>query len=217
MPQLHGPGQRDLGWCRLKAIGDLLDERILQHFAIGQGHVRGDLNALALGEFDNLAVLQVRVQLDLIGGDVLGTDGGNSLLHQVDREVGHADLPGQAQSFGFEQRPHELFDRHLIFRRWPVDQRQVQVIGLQFIQAFFEAVDQPVFGKVGDPDFAGDEQLFTSNAAGSNGLADLGFVFIDLRGIDDPVTQLKTGAHRIDDHLALQAKRTKTECGDRHQ
>jgi hypothetical protein len=89
----------------LQAFGNLPDHRILEHFAIGQGHVRGDLDALALRELDHFAVLQVRVQFDLVSGDVLGADGGDGLFHQVDGEVRYPDLPGQAQLPGFEQAP----------------------------------------------------------------------------------------------------------------
>ncbi|MCY1452321.1 hypothetical protein D9M71_692320 [compost metagenome] len=98
-----------------------------------------------------------------------------------------------------------------------MDQGQVQAVGLQFVQALLQAVDQAILGEVGDPDLAGDEQVFAGNPAGGDGLADVGFVFVDLRGVDDPVTQFQGVAHRIDDHLALQAKRTQAESGDRHE
>ncbi|MNT32278.1 hypothetical protein D3C72_1681510 [compost metagenome] len=201
----------------MQAFGDLLDERVLEDFTVSQGHVRRDSYALALCIGDDVAVLQVRVQFDLVGGDVLGTDGRNRLLHQVDGEVGHADLPGQAQALGFEQGAHEFCDRHLIVRRRPVDQGQVQVIGPQFAQAFFQTVDQAITGQVGDPDLAGDEQFVTGDAAGSDGFADVGLVLVDLCGIDHPVAERQGGAHRIDDHLALQAKGTQAEGGNRHQ
>ena len=97
-----------------------------------------------------------------------------------------------------------------------MDQRQVEVVGLQLLQALLEAFNQAVFGEVGDPDLAGDEQFVAGDAAGSDGLAHVGFVFVDLCGVDDPVTELKGSAHRIDDHLTLQTKRTKTESGNRH-
>ncbi|MNS79158.1 hypothetical protein D3C72_1128040 [compost metagenome] len=127
------------------------------------------------------------MQFNLISSDVVGTDRRDRLLHQLDGEVGNTDLSGQAQTLGFEQGAHKLFDRHLVFRRRPVNQRQVEVVGLQFLQAFLEAVDQAILGEVGDPDLAGDEQLFARYAAGCDGLADVGFVFVDLRGVDGPV------------------------------
>ncbi|MNR31091.1 hypothetical protein D3C85_1485830 [compost metagenome] len=97
-----------------------------------------------------------------------------------------------------------------------MDQGQVQVVGLQFLQTLPEAFDQAIFCEVGDPDLAGDEQVFTGNATGGDGFTDFGFVFVDLRGVDGPVAQFQAGADRIDDYLALQAKRTQAECGDRH-
>ena len=74
------------------------------------------MDALALCELHHFAVLQVRVQFDLICSDVLGTDGGNRFFHQGDGEVGHADLLGQALSFGLQQRAHELCHGHCICR-----------------------------------------------------------------------------------------------------
>jgi len=123
--QLHGPGQGHLRRGCLMPFGDLLDHRVLQHFTVGQGHVRSDLDAMGLGKIRHGTVLQVRVQLHLVSRDVLGTDGGNCLLHQVDGEVGDADLAGQALTLGFQQLAHELGDRHLVLWRWPVDQGQV--------------------------------------------------------------------------------------------
>lgn len=97
------------------AFGDLLHHWVFEHFAVGQGHVGRDLDTVSGGEVHDLAVLQVGMQFDLVGGDILRANGCNRLLHQVDGEVGDADLAGQAQAFGFQQLAHELGDRHLIF------------------------------------------------------------------------------------------------------
>ncbi|WP_259400094.1 LysR substrate-binding domain-containing protein [Salmonella enterica] len=43
--------------------------------------------------------------------------------------------------FSFQQCLHKFFDRHGITRRWPVDQRQIDIIGTQFFQALFQAWD----------------------------------------------------------------------------
>jgi len=167
-------------------------------------------------------VLQVGVQFDLVGSDVLGAHGCDGLLHQVDGEVGNTNLARQAHAFGFQQLPHELGDGHLVFRRWPVDQGQVQVIGLELAQAFLEAWDQLAFGEIGDPDLAGDKQLIPWDATVGDSLADICFVLVDLRGVDGAVAQFKAGADGVDHHLALQAKGAEAEGGDflredRHQ
>ena len=99
---LHGPGQRDLCRRRLVVFCDLLNHRIVQHFAIGQGHVGGDPNAVGGSKIHDLAVLQVGVQFDLVGGDIFGAHSGNRLFHQVQGEIGNTDLARQAQTLGFQ-------------------------------------------------------------------------------------------------------------------
>lgn len=100
--RLHGPGQGDLCRGGLVASGDLLDHWVFQDFAVGQGHVRSDMDTLGRGEIHHGAVLQVGVQFDLVGGDILRPHGADRLFHQVDGEVGNADLSGQAQTLGFQ-------------------------------------------------------------------------------------------------------------------
>lgn len=57
------------------------------------------------GKLGHLAVLQVRVQLNLVGGNVFGTHRANGFFHQRDGEVGHTDCLGQALLLGFQQCP----------------------------------------------------------------------------------------------------------------
>ena len=161
------------------------------------------MNALAFGKLGHLAVLQVRVQLNLVGGNVFGTHRGNGFFHQRDGEVGHTDCSGQALLLGFQQRPHKLGNGHCVVGRWPVNQGQVQMLGAQFFQAVLEAGDQRVLAEVADPDLAGDVQLITGHAALGNGLAHVGFVLINLCGIHGAVTQFKGVFYRVDHHLAF--------------
>ncbi|MNR62492.1 hypothetical protein D3C85_1845340 [compost metagenome] len=58
------------------------------------------------------AVLQVGVQFNLVGGDDTFTDHFDGLAQQVNGEVGHTDLAGQALDLGFSQCVHEFTDRH---------------------------------------------------------------------------------------------------------
>ncbi|MCY1441107.1 hypothetical protein D9M71_574100 [compost metagenome] len=167
-------------------------------------------------EVHQFAVLQVRVQLDLVGGDGVFADHLDGLAQQVDGEVGHADLPGQALFLSFGQGAHEFADGHCALGRWPVDQGQVQVVAAQLAQAVLEAGDQLVGGQVVRPDLAGDKQLVTVDAAGGHGLADFGFVTVDLRGVDGAVTEFQGGGHRIDHHLVLEAEGAEAEGGNSH-
>ena len=98
------------------AFSDLDDHRIVQDFTVGQCHVRGDMNTLALCELNQFTVLQVRVKFDLIGGDVFGANSGNRFFHQRDGEVRDANLFGQPQLFGFKQCAHKFCYRDCTFR-----------------------------------------------------------------------------------------------------
>ncbi|MNP58861.1 hypothetical protein D3C76_1538130 [compost metagenome] len=48
-------------------------------------------------------------------------------------------------------------------------------------------------------------------------MADLGFVAVDLRGIDGPVAKLQSSAHRIDDHLVFEPEGAEAEGRDSHR
>ena len=95
-----------------------------------------------------------------------------------------------------------------------MDQRQVDPLQAQALQAFLQAGNHPAAAEVLGPDFGGDEQLVTRHVAGGYGLADRGLVAVDLRRVDMPITQLQAGTHRVDGHLVLEAEGAKTEGGN---
>ncbi|MCY1382065.1 hypothetical protein D9M69_700470 [compost metagenome] len=95
-----------------------------------------------------------------------------------------------------------------------MDQRQVDVGCAQLLQAFLQAWNQLVLGVVGGPDLGGDEDLVARHAALGDGLADLGFVLIDLRRVDQAVAEFEAGLDRVDDDLVFQAEGAEAEGGD---
>ncbi|MNE27298.1 hypothetical protein D3C80_1207030 [compost metagenome] len=97
-----------------------------------------------------------------------------------------------------------------------MDQQQVDVVGAQFGEAFAQAGDQFVGCIVVDPDLGGDEQLAARHAAFGNGLAHVGFVLVDLCGVDGAVAQLQCRADRVDDGLAGKAEGAQAERGNAH-
>nr|GFC63293.1 hypothetical protein [Tanacetum cinerariifolium] len=104
----------------------------------------------------------------------------------------------------------------LLRRPASLDQRQVNVIGLELGQALLEARDQFVRSEVVGPDLGGDVKLVTRHTALLDGLADFGFVAIDLCGVDDAIAQLQAGADRVDDDLIFEAERAEAKCGNSH-
>ncbi|MCY1545272.1 hypothetical protein D9M68_812070 [compost metagenome] len=95
-----------------------------------------------------------------------------------------------------------------------MDQGQVDVVGAQLLQAVAQAVDQLALGVVVHPDLGGEEQLGTGDAAFGDGLADVGLVAVDLRGVDGAIAQLQCVTYRIDEGLAGQAEGTEAEGRD---
>lgn len=209
--QLHRPGQRHLGDRGPVPGGYPGQRRVLQHLAVGQGHVRGDRDALLLEVGGQRAVLQVRAEFDLVGGYLARTDRGDGLAGQFDVEVGDADPPGQAQGLGFRQRRHVLPQLDAVAGCRPMDQDQVQPVGAQFLQTLAQAGEQLFAGVVVDPDLGGEEQLGTRYAALGDRAADIRLVAVDLRGIDGAIAQFEGAAHRVDDDLASKAEGAETE------
>ncbi|MNG05045.1 hypothetical protein D3C84_882170 [compost metagenome] len=97
-----------------------------------------------------------------------------------------------------------------------MDQSQVQVVGAQFAQALLQAWDQLVSGQVLGPDLAGQKQLIAGHATGSDRLANLGFVAVNLRRVDGPVTKRQSLADRVDHDLVFEAESTEAEQGNGH-
>lgn len=203
---MQGPGQRHLGRRGGVAVGDVGNDRIAQHLAVGQRHVRRHVDALLLQKGGQRAVLQVGAEFDLVGRDLLFSHRRDRLARQGDIEIGDADLCGQALGLRFAQRLHELGHGHAVAGRRPMDQGQVHLLGAQLDQAVLEAGDQLVGRVVGGPDLGGDKQVAAVDARLGNRLAHLRLVAVDLRGIDGAVTDVERIAHRVDRDLLLQAE-----------
>lgn len=91
-----------------------------------------------------------------------------------------------------------------------MDQRQIQIVGAQFFQAHLKARDQLARAKLAGPHLGGQVDLVTGNSAAGQHVADLGFVVIDLGGIDMAIAQLQTVGQGGKQRLALQAKGAQT-------
>ena len=74
-----------------------------------------------------------------------------------------------------------------------MDQRQIDIVGTQFLQALFQAWNELVFAEVFDPDFGGDEQFITRYTALFKSLSNGSFVFIDLCRINCAIAKFKSG------------------------
>ncbi|MNW05612.1 hypothetical protein D3C71_2018810 [compost metagenome] len=69
------------------------------------------------------------------------------------------------------------------------------MVGAQLGQALAQARQQSVGGMVVDPDLGGDEQFVARYTGFGDCLADLGFIAVDLRGVDGAIAELEGVAH----------------------
>ena len=97
-----------------------------------------------------------------------------------------------------------------------MDQSQVHVIRAQLFQALVQAGDQLGGAVVVGPDFGGDKQLIACHTAVGDGLADFGFVAINLCSVDGAVAHVLRIAYGVDSGLALQAEGASTKGRDGH-
>ncbi len=101
------------------------------------------MDTLLPGEFHQLAVLQQRMDFHLVGGDFVHAHGFDGLAQMGDGEVGRTDGRGQTLTLGFQQLAQILRHGNLIVRRRPVDQRQVDPLQAQALQALAQAGRSP--------------------------------------------------------------------------
>ncbi|MNN34238.1 hypothetical protein D3C81_1480340 [compost metagenome] len=97
-----------------------------------------------------------------------------------------------------------------------MDQRQINVIGTQLAQAFAQAGQQVVVVEVADPDLGGQEQGFARHRATGQCIAEVGFVVVDLRGVEGAIAQVQRVVYGIGEHLAFQAVSAKADGRNGH-
>ena len=109
------------------------------------------------------------------------------LLHQRDREIRHADVPGHAELAHMGERIQRLRQRHARVR--PVQQQKIDLGQAQPGQALLGRAFEVVRGEMIGPDFCGDEHLVARHAGGAQPLADLALVLVDLRGVEVAIAE----------------------------
>ncbi|MNS69628.1 hypothetical protein D3C72_1029450 [compost metagenome] len=157
-------------------------------------------------------LVEIGVVFDLVGHDrSLGKL--HRLGHQRRIEVGDADMAHLAGLPHLVQRSDLFGKRDRVVR--PMQQQQVDIIGLQLFQAFIDGGEEGLVLVVLDPDLGGEKHLAACNARSSNGFADLGFVAVDLGGIDMAKTGLQRMRNDAQDIGAGNAEGAEAERRDR--
>src|SRR5947209_12355404 len=136
-----------------------------------------------------LGLIEQRVQLDLVdrGGDVGQVDG---RLHMLLGEVAYPDGAGDAVPAGLDQAAEGV---HVFteLRHRPMDQKQVDVVQPEPVQADSGGVLGGLESLVGVRDLGGDEQLRARDSGRRDGAADGGFVAVHRGGVDQPVADFQ--------------------------
>src|SRR5262249_28272663 len=140
---------------------------------------------------------EIRVNLDLVDRGHRGGLGGQPFQVR-DLEVGNPDAAGTAVGLELLQRAPGGDVVAVVLRgQWPVDQKQVDVVRIQFGQRLVEGpacVIGPVETVV---ELAGDVHLSAINACRLQAVGDALFVAVHLRGVDMAVADIQRGLDRV--------------------
>ncbi|MNE53524.1 hypothetical protein D3C80_1482580 [compost metagenome] len=156
------------------------------------------------------------MDLHLLVGDGARPQDSDGFFKLGDREVGDPDLPGQALCLGLGQLLQIDRHRHLILGGGPVNKRQIQIVGAQFLQAQLQARDHLARAELADPHLGGQVDILAGNTAFAHQLAHFGLVVIDLGGIYMAIAEIQTLQQGVAQGLIFQAKGTKTQVGHLH-
>ncbi len=148
--------------------------------------------------------------LDLIGDERLRA-GADRLLQKRHREVGDADVAGEALALCRGERRHAFGDRNLPVR--PVDQQQVDVVDLQFAEARLDRAREVGRPQVLMRDLRGEENLLARHARGADAVADAALGAVFAGGIDVAVAEPQRDRNELRRALA-EARRA--EAHDRN-
>ena len=159
-------------------------------------------------------VREVRMDLDLIHS----RHRGGFLRESVKMfrlEVRHADA-ARASVGGefFENTPRR--DEVAVIERWqrPVDQEQVDIVGIEQAQGSVERASCIVRLVEAVVELAGDEDTGSVQPGLEDALADFPFISIHFSGVDVPVTDVEGSLHRRGGFLWLDLEDAETKLRD---
>ncbi|MCY1537354.1 hypothetical protein D9M68_728450 [compost metagenome] len=109
--------------------------------------------------------------------------------HQCRVEVRHTNVTNLASFCHFIQCTDLFGKRHSFIR--PMQKQQIDILGLKLGKAFIDRCDESIMLIIIYPDFCGQKDVATLNAGSRNCFTDLGFIAINLRGIDMAKTSLE--------------------------
>ena len=196
--------RRDFGECG-----------IFQQIALGQRTPGLGVDAVRLAESSQFTLLQVRVQFDLVDRRNRAAEI-DELLQVVLLEVGDANRFRFAGSVDLLESPPGV-GVQIVVRLGPVDQIEIHVIQPQLVQALVEGGQSLLVSLFRVPQLGGDEQLGPVDAGLceelGDGLAHPGFISVDRRGVDAPVSGVQRAEHRCGGLVVRHLPHAQSELG----
>ena len=172
--------------------GDTLQIRIAQHL-VGPAQrapcLGDDAVRIVVGQL--FALLEVRVQLDLVDGR-RHTCIANEQVDVAGQEVADANVLDQAAFASFDQRFPCLDELALAWVR-PVNQIEIDVVETHTAHALLNGEQSLVVSMVAAGQLGRDDDVFARHAGFADGATHHTFVLIVERGVDEAVTLMDGG------------------------
>jgi hypothetical protein len=213
------PGEDDLCGSGVEALGDVLDDLVLDEegladHVVAEGRVLGDVDALLAAPLNEVGLEETGVTLDLVGGGgdtgavdeglevllgVVGdTDGAGLLLVELGHGlpcVDNRDAVEHLDVAVVTEREQVLVDiAGLVESDGEVDEVQVEVFEAELSKAVVKGGGDVLGSVLRVPELGGDENVLTLDALAESSLEGVGnllLVAVDLGQIDVLVTGLE--------------------------
>ena len=183
---------------RFDPLRDVCHDRVVEPFATGERAIGLHDDLVLLAECTRLALLQERVDLDLVDGRRL-VRLGEELLEVRHEEIADADVARAPVGLDALERPPRV---EALARHRPVEQVEVDVVEAEPRETGVERAERLVEALVVVPELRRDEDLGARHAALANCGAHVRLVAVDPRGVDVAITEAERREDRLARHLA---------------
>src|SRR3989449_10223924 len=208
---LKAPANQDLRGRPMIPRHNFHDDAVRQAASPGEGPVCLELNFPFAAELEQLLLIQEGMELDLVHGRC-DRPRRKHFRQMADRVVAHADRPSEAFYVELRERLPRLVAKA---RYRPVDQVQIDVVESQLAATPFERSQRGLVPVIAVPELRCDENPVPRNSTLPDCRADVPFVRVHFRGVDQAVPDLEGGGDGVPGLLARRGL-PDAEAQDRH-
>src|SRR5438094_2682056 len=197
-PMLQAPSNQDLSRCPSVLRGDLRNDRMVQPVSAREGAVGLQLHLLLHTELEQLLLVQEGMEFDLVHRG-RNRRCGEQFLEVASRVVADADRAGEPVVVDLEQRLPRFVSQA---RYRPVDEIQIDVVeAAEFAATLLERPQGGLVAMVVVPELRRDEYLVPRDPALPHRDSKIAFVPVQLRGIEQAVSDLQGIRDRVPGRL----------------